>query len=285
MLLEMAVADSYGSGFEYADESKVKEFNNLSKYVTHHRHSLKPGCYTDDTQMSIAIAEALVSKEEWTPINLANRFVACFKRDKRKGYASGFYALLERVKDGEELLKLIKPDSDKSGGAMRAPPIGILSSCSDVMEKASIQAKITHNTDAGIKAAQASAMTSHYFIYNKGPKANLGKWLRECIPSDSVDLHWDKPYQGSVGPKGWMSVRAAITALMSCDNMSDLLKASIAFTGDVDTVGAIALAAGSQSKEIVQDLPIHLINELENLAYGRDFLIALDCDLMELKIL
>lgn len=287
MLLEGAVGDSYGFGFEYTSVDFVTKHNDLSHYMKHpsERHEFTPGNYSDDTQMAIAIAESLISKEAWTAETLAHQFVVCFKRDKRQGYAHAFYGLLNSVRDGEDLLKLIRPDSDKSGAAMRATPIGILPRWSDVLDKARIQAKITHNTDAGIKAAQASAMTAHYFIYDKGPKAKLGKWLIDYIPAviENGPLRWDKPYEGSVGAKGWMSVRAAITALMACDKMSDLLKMCIAFTGDVDTIATIALSAGSQSKEIEQDLPANLIDGLENGAYGRDFLIDLDNKLMELK--
>jgi len=56
-----------------------------------------------------------------------------------------------------------------------------------------------------------------------------------------------------------------------------------AFTGDVDTVAAIALAAASNSPEITHDLPQTLIDTLENQTYGKDYLIELDQKLMSLK--
>ena len=51
----------------------------------------------------------------------------------------------------------------------------------------------------------------------------------------------------------------------------------------MDTVAAIALAAGSCSAEIAQDLPAHLFDELENSQYGRDYIRLLDTQLMALK--
>src|SRR5437764_14049243 len=83
MLVELAIGDAYGAGFEYAADSIVREKNNLSAYVQHPRHDIRPGCYTDDTQMSVAVAEAIVSDEPWTPATLAQRFVTAFKRDPR----------------------------------------------------------------------------------------------------------------------------------------------------------------------------------------------------------
>ncbi|MDZ7956952.1 MAG: ADP-ribosylglycohydrolase family protein [Aulosira sp. DedQUE10] len=275
MLIELAIGDAYGAGFEYADEMSVN--NDLSRYVTHPRHRLIPGSYTDDTQMSIAIAEVIVSAEPWTPQVLAQSFVTCFKRDQREGYAGGFYNFLVNIQDGAEFLAKIRPDSDKSGAAMRAGPVGIYATPEKVIEAATIQAAITHNTPDGINAAVAAALMSHYFIYQLGAKRNLGQFLEGYVSGE-----WSRPWNGKVKSKGWMSVRAAITALMRNDSMSELLQDCIAFTGDVDTVATIALAAGSCSEEIRQDIPTHLLTGLENGVYGRNYLIELDKQLMSL---
>src|ERR1700722_7553285 len=104
MLVEIAIGDAYGAGFEYAPDKLVRERNNLSSYIQHPRHGIKPGYYTDDTQMSIAIAEAIVSGERWSPTMLARWFVHSFKRDPREGYASGFYSFLQEVRDEHEFL-------------------------------------------------------------------------------------------------------------------------------------------------------------------------------------
>ena len=78
-----------------------------------------------------------------------------------------------------------------------------------------------------------------------------------------------------------MSVRAAITAIMTADSMAEILRQCVAFTGDVDTVAAIALGAAAASPEIKQDLPEVLIAGLENGPYGSDFLRRLDQRLMQ----
>jgi ADP-ribosyl-[dinitrogen reductase] hydrolase len=276
MLLELAIGDAYGAGFEYVDLKLIQSHNDLSRYVKHPRHATLPGAYTDDTQMSIAIAEAIVSEEAWTAENLANRFVEAFKRDPREGYASGFYNFLVSVQNGAQLLVEIRPDSDKSGAAMRAAPIGVVGSIDEVLEKTAIQAAITHNTIDGINAAKAAALMSHYFIYKIGAKAELGKFVESHVTGD-----WSSVWKGKVGAKGWMSVRAAITAVTRNERMSDLLKDCINFSGDVDTVATIALAAASCSEEIQQDLPPVLRESLENGAYGREYLIELNKELMK----
>ena len=62
--------------------------------------------------------------------------------------------------------------------------------------------------------------------------------------------------------------------------MSLLLKDCIAFSGDVDTVATIALAAASCCAEIKQDIPKSLIEGLENGPFGKDFIIELDARLL-----
>lgn len=275
MLLELAIGDAYGAGFEYADTKLIRSHNDLSRYVQHPRHGTLPGAYTDDTQMSLAIAEAIVSREEWTAENLARRFVEVFKRDPREGYASRFYDFLVGVKDGAQFLAQIRPDSDKSGAAMRAAPLGVYGSPDEVLEKAELQAAITHNTVDGINAAKAAALMSHYFIYQLGGKAELGNFIESRVAGD-----WSSVWKGKVGAKGWMSVRAAITAVSRNRRMSDLLIDCINFSGDVDTVATIALAAASCSQEFEQDLPPVLVENLENGEFGRDYLIGLNQELM-----
>ena len=278
MLLELAIGDAYGAGFEYVDTEMIRRKNTLAGYVRHPRHSVQPGCYTDDTQMSLAIAETIVSGKPWEPAMLAGKFVEVFQRDPRKGYADGFYRFLEHVRDGEQFLREIHPDSEKSGAAMRAAPLGIYPTIPLVIERCTIQAALTHNTPKGINAAVAAALMTHYFLYDLGPRSELGIFLEEHAPG-----RWTSPWTGKVGSQGWMSVQAAVSALTRCDTMRDVLKTCIQFSGDVDTVAAIALAAGSCSVEIVQDLPAHLYDELENGRYGRDYIRLLDTQLMALK--
>ncbi len=277
MLVELAIGDAYGAGFEYAEPSIVEKENNLSRYIQHPYHDIKAGAYTDDTQMSLAIAEVIVSNESWIPEVLADKFVTAFKRDPRVGYATGFYNFLQSVNNGQEFLARINPESDKSGAAMRAAPLGAYASVEEIIDKTKIQAALTHNTPNGINAAIAAALSVHYFLYKLGSKIGLGQFIETY-----VEGNWSKPWQGKVGSKGWMSVKAAITALMQSQSMSDLLKTSIAFTGDVDTVATIALAAGAHSDEIEQDLPAHLYQGLERGQFGYDYIRDLDERLLKL---
>ena len=82
--------------------------------------------------------------------------------------------------------------------------------------------------------------------------------------------------------QGCQVVRAALTAVMETNSMSEILRRCVSFTGDVDTVAAIALAVASNSPEVTQDLPAHLLRDLEDGPFGRTYIEDVDDRLMAL---
>jgi ADP-ribosyl-[dinitrogen reductase] hydrolase len=276
VLVELAIGDAYGAGFEYVSPAHVQAGNDLSGYVQHPRHQIAPGCYTDDTQMTLAIAEALVEDDPWTAQSLADRFVGVFKRDERVGYSSRFHALLTEVGGGTELLALIDPRSTKSGAAMRAAPIGLCPTVDEVLQRATGQARVTHDTPEAVAAACAAALMTHYCHHGLGLLRDLPGYLHELLGGD-----WPTPWQGKVGAAGMDSTRAALTALSRAVTLQGLLHDCVAFTGDVDTVATIALAAAACTPTQVEpDLPDHLYATLEDGPYGRHYLQTLDLRLL-----
>jgi len=205
MLLELAIGDAYGAGFEYVKSwDFIRENNNLQGYIEHPRHKQKPGTYTDDTQMSLAIAELIVEGKSCTPENIAAKIVEVFHRDVRQGYAGGFYTFLKKTRSVQVFLENIKPHSDKNGAAMRAGPVGIYPDIKRVIDCSTIQAKLTHNTADGIHAAVGASLMVHYFLYNLGNKEELPVFLCQHVPG-----RWNNHWEGKVGSKGWMSVQSA----------------------------------------------------------------------------
>ena len=128
ILTYTAIGDAYGVCFEYAPREIVRTRNNLSGYFAHHKYDSGSGRYSDDTQMSLAVAETLLKYgDAATARDFAVSFVAAFKRDQRGGYAGGFHHFLLSVDDADDFLSRIRNyDSDKSGGAMRAGRAGFL---------------------------------------------------------------------------------------------------------------------------------------------------------------
>lgn len=275
MLLHGAIGDAYGAGFEFAGMEKVRRYNTLSRYEQHPVFPEIQGKYTDDTQMAIALAELLISGAAWTAENIADKFVECFKRDPRRGYAKRFHQFLTEIKDGAELLEKIHPKSERNGAAMRAYPLGFLKDELEIKEKCAVQAAVTHQTKKAIIAAEAIALSCHYFLYKKGSKEDLLLYL-----SDIQKYKWVANWKGEVHVDGIESVEAVLTVLKNEDTLSGMLKESVNFGGDVDTVASLTLAIGSVAQSVENDLPKWLYTDLENGEYGRDYLRGLDEQLL-----
>ncbi len=277
MVLQGAIGDAYGAAFELVDHAVIKEKNTLRQYEYHPLYKDMYRRYTDDTQMAIAIAELLIEGQEWTAVNIADKFVKVFKRDVHTGYSRGFFHLLCDSESGEDLLKQLIPKSERNGAAMRAYPLGILNSEAEVLRKTAIQASVTHNTEKGVLSAQAVALMSHYFIYQKGKKADLQDYLW------TYQQHlWPTDWQDWVRVDGMQTVAAVLTLLTHKQDLKSILKQSVDFGGDTDTVASIALAIGSLSQEVEQNLPEFLYRDIENDTYGRDYIEQLDKELVNL---
>ena len=271
MLLELAVGDAYGAGFEYAASEFVRQHNDLSQYHPHGKYSRIFRRYTDDTQMSLAVVELMLAEAEWTPLTIATYFWNTFRRDPREGYSSRVYSALAETNSPAEFLNRITSDSSGNGAVMRATPLGLYPTVDGIKQKAEIQARVTHNSTLAVAGATAAALLTHYFVYSLGPKAEVGDFLEMHVPGN-----WTTDWAGSVTERADVCVQAVLTALRRSASLSELLRECVAFTGDVDTVAAVALSAGSWCQELTPDLPAHLIAQLENGDFGADYLVRLD---------
>jgi ADP-ribosyl-[dinitrogen reductase] hydrolase len=94
MMPHIGLGDAYGCCYEGCERAFVERNNDLT-YTNHPRKLRKrpedyqpslvrSGCYTDDAQMAISIAEAMLDDEEpWTKLSLADRFLDVFHRDRK----------------------------------------------------------------------------------------------------------------------------------------------------------------------------------------------------------
>ena len=281
MLIEIAIGDSYGAGFEYVSDEVIKTHNNGQSYIQHPIHKLRPGQYTDDTQMTIAIYEYLKECKfipDLDPVIVSNYFYNAFARDKRDGYARGFQSLLEEVSSGKELFEKCNGKSAKNGAAMRACPIGLIEDKDLLKEFAKLQGSITHS-DRGLTAAIAVALSVWFLRKNMGDFSDLFEFL-----NDELEINEDWIFTGKVkhpDDLGMITVKSALTFTMFAYSFNDLLKNCVAATGDVDTNTAIACGIYSVTKQYseaggTESIPKHLFHTLETEKYGRDYLIELE---------
>jgi len=271
MILEGAIGDAYGAGFEFAEREKILKFNTITQYERHPKYHSIYKKYTDDTQMAIGITELLIEKKAFTKETVTEKFIEVFQRDVRDGYSKRIYKLLSEVKTANDFFSKNVFKSDRNGAVMRVYPLGILEFEGDLLNKAAIQATVTHDTPKAIRAAQAVALASHYFIYKKGKQADLIEYI-----SDIQQYKWEGNWKSEVTTDAMETVEAVLTILSKEKDLKSMLLESVNFGGDVDTVASISLAIASVMNEVEQNLPNWLEEELENETFGRDYIKILD---------
>lgn len=270
MLVEISIGDSYGAGFEFSAREKINLYN-FGKTFIEHDLGIPAGKYTDDTQMSIAIAEMLLADIEFTKESCANSFIQTFKRDKRQGYAKRFQALIETCESGVDLIKNIKPESTRNGAVMRSVPLGLIKNKDELLESAKIQASVTHATPAGIISSQIVALAAHQLIYDKINIHDIPALIQKDLGFE-INTNW----RDEVDCDAIQTVHAVFSALAKNRKINDLLIDCVNFGGDVDSVAAIALGLASLSPEYENDICEDLLSSLENEVYGFNYLKHLD---------
>ncbi|OWP78761.1 ADP-ribosylglycohydrolase family protein [Flavobacterium oreochromis] len=271
MILEAAIGDAYGAGFEFRDIDFIEEFNKLEEYHPHGLYTEIYKKYTDDTQMALAIAELLLEDLDWTEERVAQKFVEVFHSDKRRGYSDRVYNALDRSKNGNEFMANLTFQSSGNGSAMRAYPIGFVKEIPTLLKLCEIQAKTSHNTTEGIQCAKRIALAVHFFRYGLDAKYNLIDFINKTLDENEtyeiiapIDMH------------GYPTTKAVIKLVSEATSMYNCLQEGINFGGDTDTVAALCMAILSVKKDGINDIPSFLYEELENGSFGKDYLIKID---------
>lgn len=260
-LFYIAVGDAYGAGFEFADRKFIRKNNDLTYHSHPNSMNPYPGRYTDDTQMSIAIAKHIRDKAPVNQYHIADYFLKEFRDYPIRGYARRFQNLLETCvldyPDGfstqmalDRFMSIIKPDSARNGSVMRSVPVGMLESIDEVINYSCVQSSITHASLDTIKSATAVAMAAHHFRRRGGKKKGLVPFLKR----HGLDLGFDFKYK-RVPCDALITTKTAIKLVLDYDNLSDILKRAINIGGDTDSVASVAAGLGSVCGEIDNHLP------------------------------
>lgn len=286
MILEIAIGDAYGAAFEWAPKEYVDEHNDGLKYMTRvskHGSVMGGGVYTDDTQMTLAVAETIMSNPgEFKPAIFAAGFLTAYKRDVpyRRGYGSRVrLALTNSFSATEFLVNCVDPHSSSNGSVMRVLPCGILSTPEEVQNAAIAQSVTTHLHADAIDASRVLALVVHSLIYNEDMKfARHVAWsLKECnFRHDHPVVTKYKDYD-SIPCDALITVGAAFDVVSKSKSYRDVLVNSVGKTGDVDSVAAIAMGLASLVPDIKKEFKDStLFDNLETSQFGRDYCIIQD---------
>ena len=258
-MLGAIIGDTVGSHYEF---NNTKDYN----FQMFHRDS----CYTDDSIMSMAIANWLLSDPGHTFQALEDSMVL-FGREcpcPMGGYGGMFRRWLffpeTLLSKGEPLYESATGrypyGSFGNGSAMRVSPVGwLFDSLEKTMEVAKLSAEITHNHPEGIKGAQATAAA--IFLARTGKKKEeirsfiedtFGYELQKSWDYWHPIYRWDETCQGTV-PQ-------AIIAFLDSTDFEDAIRKAVSLGGDSDTLACIT---GGIAEAFYKESPADMVERTE----------------------
>ena len=210
------IGDIVGSRFEMINH-KRKDFQLFSNRC----------CFTDDTAMTIAVADALLTDMDFT---------AAMQKWGRKYPRAGY---------GGKFIQWIFSDAPKpygswgNGSAMRVSPCALMAkSLEEALELAEKSALVSHDHPEGIKGAKAIA-AAVYMAKKGSSKAEIREYIEENFYSLDFTLDQIRPrYRFDASCQG--SVPQAIRAFLESEDFEDAIRNAVSLGGDSDTIAAMA---------------------------------------------
>lgn len=275
-LLGLSLGDALGAPFE---GGPIERF--LWKLIgTNSKGEMR---WTDDTQMSIDVAESLVANHSINANDLSKRFARSYRWNR--GYGPGAAKLLKRIANGQDWQlanKSVYPTgSFGNGGAMRSPVLALffIEQPNRLANAVTLATSITHAHPLGIEGALLVAKATEFSLHENNPVEILKSLagIAEQVPfSKRIEIAsaWvcagvlpePKKVATQLG-NGITATESCITAIFVAlsffEQSFEAMQNFIAKCGgDVDTIGAMAGAIWG-AKHGKAKLPAPLIQKLE----------------------
>lgn len=215
-MLGAILGDIAGAPYEFRPP-RTREFELFSR-----------GRYTDDTVLTIAIAESFLRKTGYV-----ESLQKWFHKYPRAGYGGKFRRWCLRSETQPY-------GSYANGSAMRVSPVAyVASGLEECLDLAEASAEVTHNHPDAIAGAQATA-SAIYMARAGSSKAEIGKFITEQFGYNLTRTISDirQNYRNSVSCK--KTVPESIVAFLQSNSYEETIRNAIWIGGDADTMAAIA---------------------------------------------
>ena len=221
------LGDMIGAPYEFDQGDKTKNFPLF----------VKESQFTDDTVMTIAVAEALMDAEGKSEDEIRQALVRSMQDWGRRypyaGYGARFSMWLQQ-KDPSAY------GSFGNGSAMRVSPVGWLcDSLKETRRIARITAEVTHNHPEGIKGAESTASAIYLARTGRGKEEIRDYIIREFDYDLSRTCDEIRPAYHHV-ESCQETVPEAITAFLEGVDFEDVIRTAVSLGGDCDTLTCIA---------------------------------------------
>jgi poly(ADP-ribose) glycohydrolase ARH3 len=282
-LIGTAIGDALGARREGRGMSGSEDIVSLAE-------KLEQLIYTDDTHMTIGIAESLIESKGFDGEHMAQTFIKNYEAEPWRGYGPGPPRLFGMIKSGEAWYsaanKLYQGGSFGNGSAMRVAPVGLLYSrnLEKLREIAYQSSSITHSHELGKEGAalQACAVAlalntpSDEDIDREAFLSRLQNFIQDRLYKEKVAQirellgEQDKAKVVAVLGNGIEAPRSVPTAiycfLRQPQSYKDTVIYAISLGGDTDTIAAMA-GAISGAYLGIEAIPSEWRAKLENREY------------------
>jgi ADP-ribosylglycohydrolase len=159
-MVGLAVGDALGTTLEFNPPGSFKPIHDMTGGGPFH---LKPGQWTDDTSMALCLAESLIEKKGFDPVDQLERYI----RWRREGHLSSTgkcfdiggtvrLALARFKRTREPYCGPTDPNSAGNGSIMRLAPVPLFHAGDpeEAIEKSGESSRTTHGTPAAIDACR-----------------------------------------------------------------------------------------------------------------------------------
>lgn len=228
-MLGAIIGDIVGSYYEF-NSIKTTEFELFDPWSR----------YTDDSVMTMAVAEWLLDDPSHSHQVLEEKMVKFGNLDPRAGYGGMFSDWLFYPDSISPNGRREPYNSFGNGSAMRVSAVGWMFDTMEETERvAEISASITHNHSEGIKGAQATA-AAIFMARNGASKEEIRSYIAKRFNYDlnrtcaQIRPHYDFEVNCQ------KSVPEAIIAFLDSNGYENTIRLAVSLGGDSDTQACIA---------------------------------------------
>lgn len=235
ILLGAIAGDVIGSVYEFRS-LKTTSFDLFLDY----------SCFTDDTILTVAVADWLLTGDSLLGLlqDYGHRYPSSY---------GGYFQVWLKQYDPKPY------NSCGNGSAMRVSPVGwAFPTLEETLEAAKQSAEVTHNHPEGIKGAQATAAC--IYLARKGEdKDTIKQYIEDKFGYDlSKTCDEIRPtYHGSGNCQG--TVPPSIIAFLDSTDYESAIRLTISLGGDADTMGAIT---GAIAEAYYKKIPDYIRQEV-----------------------
>jgi len=247
----LAIGDALGAPIQF---KRRDTYEHVSGYTAGGTYQLEPGYWTDDTSMALCLAETLLSKRNYDPVDFGDRLVRwvdegynsslpkCFDIGQTTLRAIGAYR-----RYGHDDCGVTGEWAGGNGSIMRLAPVPIFyQEFGEFAEQVSVtQGILTHNHEVPNDGCRLLSKIIVEGIRTGDKHAALSS-VETLQVADKI-LHvknreYEEKDRNHIKSDGYVvsTLEAAMWSVWKTDNFKDALLLAVNLGDDADTVGAVA---------------------------------------------